>query len=206
VEIELSLDGPEVPDEVYAFLREADTRVDEFVRNHPPLASGFAPSDFVTVYRALRAVAKANLAPGNKFCEWGCGFGVATSLAAMLEFDSVGIEIDSALIEASRRLADDFALATEFVQGSFIPPGGDVYADELYAVEGGEFFWLVTDADHAYEELGLDADDFDLIFAYPWPSEENIIESLFERYAAEGALLLTYRQFDSVRLSRKIRE
>ncbi len=52
--------------------------------------------------------------------------------------------------------------------------------------------------------MGLDPDDFDVVFAYPWPGEECLIASLFEKYAAEGALLLMYDQFNSVRLLGKV--
>ena len=204
VDIEISINGSVLPDDVVAFLREADLRVSEFVRNSPICVTGFVPSDFVTVYRALRAISEANLAPGTSFCEWGSGFGVVASLAAMLGFEVCGIEIERGLVNASRRLADDFGLPVEFVHGSFVPSGAETYAEEAHADNIAEFFWLVTDADDAYDELGLDPDDFDVVFAYPWPGEECLIESLFEKYAAEEALLLMYNQFDSLRLRRKV--
>ena len=47
---------------------------------------------------------------------------MVTCLAALLEFDAYGIEVDSTLVRASRRLAADFDLPIEFAQGSFIPP------------------------------------------------------------------------------------
>ena len=204
VDIDISINGSVLPDDVAAFLREADLRVSQFVRNSPIQLSGFVPSDFVTVYHALRAITEANLAPGASLCEWGSGFGVVASLAAMLEFKVSGIEIERGLVDASRRLADDFGLPVEFVHGSFIPSGAEAYAEEAYANNNAEFFWLVTDADDAYDELGLDPDDFDVVFAYPWPSEEYLVESLFEKYAAEGALLLMYNKFNAVRLQRKV--
>jgi len=45
--------------------------------------------------------------------------------------------------------------------------------------------------------------DSDVIFAYPWPDEERAIEELFERHAAAGAILLTYRGIDGLRVQRK---
>ena len=204
VDIEISTNGSVLPDDVVAFLREADLRVSQFVRNSPIRVTGFVPSDFVTVYHALRAISEANLAPGTSLCEWGSGFGVVASLAAMLEFKVCGIEIERGLVDASRRLADDFGLPVEFVHGSFVPSGAEAYAEEAYADNNAEFLWLVTDADDAYDELGLDPDDFDVVFAYPWPGEEYLITSLFEKYAAEGALLLMYDQFNSVRLLSKV--
>ncbi|MCA9249264.1 MAG: hypothetical protein KDA42_19215, partial [Planctomycetales bacterium] len=115
-----------------------------------------------------------------------------------------GIEIDPALVEAARSLAEAFELPVEFAAGRFIPTGGDALVDDAYAESGTECFWLITDHSSGYDELGLEVDDFDIVFAYPWPNEEHVLESLFERYAADGALLLTYNQYDSVRLQRKI--
>ena len=87
----------------------------------------------------------------------------------------------------------------EFVCGSFIPQGGEDVADIV-----GDFAWLRTDAPSAYDELGLDPDDFDVIFAYPWPGEEQAIYDLFERYAAAGALLVTFQGVEAVRVMRLV--
>ena len=103
VDIEISINGSVLPDDVVVFLREADLRVGQFVRNSPIRLTGFVPSDFVTVYHALRAITAANLAPGTSLCEWGSGFGVVASLAAMLGFTACGIEIERGLVDASRR-------------------------------------------------------------------------------------------------------
>ncbi len=81
VDIELSINGSDLPSDVRDFLREAYLRVGQFVRNSPIRVNGFAPSGFATVYRFLRTIVEARLAPGNSFCEWGSGFGVAASLA-----------------------------------------------------------------------------------------------------------------------------
>ena len=204
VDIEISNNGSVLPDEFVAFLREADLRVSQFLETSHLRATGFVPSDFKKVYHALQAITDANLAPGTSLCEWGSGLGVVASLAAMLEFKPCGIEIEKDLVDASRRLADDFGLPVEFVQGSFIPSGAESCAEEAYADNNAEYSWLIRDADDGYEELELDPDDFDVVFAYPWPGEEYLITSLFEKYAAEGALLLTYNDLDSVRLRRKL--
>ena len=206
VDIELSINRSDLPSDVRAFLREAYLRVGRYVEESPIRISGFVPSGFATVYQSLRAIADAKLAPGNSFCEWGSGFGVVASLAAMLKYRAYGIEIERGLVDASKLLAVDFGLPVEFAHGSFIPPGGRAYADEACAMSNAELFWLVTDTDNAYCKLGLDPGDFDIVFAYPWPSEEHVIETLFARYAAVGALLLTYNQFDSVRIQQKINE
>lgn len=203
VDIELSISETKLPDSVTAFLDEADRRIDRFLRANAAGPTGFVPSDFVTVFHALRSLADTSLATGHLFCEWGSGFGIVAALASMLEYDASGIEIEHALVDEARSLATEFDLAVEFAAGSFIPPGGDKLVDEAYAHLGSECFWLITDAADGYEELGLEADDFDIIFAYPWPNEEHVLESLFERYAADGALLLTYNQYNAIRLQRK---
>ena len=202
VDVGFSIDDGPVPPEVVEFLDEADSRITQFLRSQRD-STNFVSSDSVTVYQSLRAIAAAQLAPGNVFCEWGSGFGVATSLAAMLEFSAYGIEVERSLVDAAQALADDFGLSAEFVHGSFIPPGAEALVDEAYVECSPDSFRLVTESDRAYHDLGLDSYDFDLVFTYPWPGEESVVQRLFERCAAEGALLLTYGQRLSMRLQRK---
>src|SRR5207249_362612 len=140
----------------HAFLREADRRIGQFQRTSRIPA--FIPSDYGRVYHFLRALAGTTLAPGRRFCEWGSGFGVVAGLAALLGFDASGIEVEGELVDAARQLAGDFDLPVEFVHGSFIPLGGDAYADV-----GSAFAWLTPDGGRAYEELGRDVDDFDVV-------------------------------------------
>lgn len=204
LDLDISINDSVLPENVAAFLDEADSRVNEFVSNQPICLSGFVPCNSITVYHTLRAITQANLAAGTTFCEWGSGFGVATSLAAMLGFTGCGIEIRQDLVEASQRLASDFGLPVEFVHGSFVPAGAEACVEEAYADNSSEFLWIVTDADDAYQELGLDIDEFDVVFAYPWPGEDSLVANLFEKCAAEQALLLTFDQFNSVRLRRKV--
>src|SRR4029079_19467023 len=106
--------------------------------------------------------------------EWGSGFGVVACLAAMLDFDAVGIEIESDLVDEAQQLADDFDLPVEFFCGGFIPRGSAIHA-------GSGYSWLSTDESTGDGVLGLDPDDFDVTFAYPWPDEEGATETLFER-------------------------
>jgi hypothetical protein len=182
-----------MPRDVQKFLHEAERRIRKFQRDaHLP---AFVPSDFGCVWNVLRAFAAADLAPGQLFCEWGSGFGVIACLAAMLDFDAFGIEVEGELVDEARRLADDFGLPVEFAHGSFLPNG--TRAD-------GEYAWLSTDAADAHEELGLDAEDFGVIFAYPWPDEEGLTERIFEQHAAAGAVLVTYHGGDDFRLRRLV--
>jgi hypothetical protein len=172
-----------LPGDVRRFLHEADRRIDRFL--HSCWAPGFVASDFACVYASLCRLETSGLAPGRYFCEWGSGFGVVSCLAAMLGFDAWGIEIRGELVDASRRLADDFDLPVEFGRGSFVP--------RRAGSAGGA----------GYEEIGLEIKDFDVIFAYPWPHEERRTARLFHRHARVGTLLLTYHGGDEVRLRRR---
>src|SRR5262245_60302525 len=192
----LSASDAAVPGDVRAFLREAERRIEWFQRS--ARVPGFVPSDFAAAYGVLSSLAAAELAPGIRFCEWGSGFGVVACLAAMLDFDAYGVEVEGELVGAARRLADDFDLPVEFACGSFIPEGG-----ESFMGAGEEFVWLTPDGGRALEELDLAVDDLDVIFAYPWPDEERLTGDLFEHFAAVGAVLVTYHGGHEFRLRRK---
>ncbi len=201
--VELPVVEFDLPRDIKAYLREADERVAEFIRNPYVQVNGFVPCCFETVCRTLIAIEQLNLAPGNAFCEWGSGFGVVASVAGMLGYDACGIEIDRDLCDAATVLAAEFEAPVEFINGSFVPEGADDLIERA-SIDGDDKFMLNTFTDRAYEDLGLDVCDFDLIFAYPWPHDEELTDILFERYAAHGALLLTYSGLESVRIKRKL--
>ena len=189
------------PDEATAaFLRDAGKRIDAFfeARWQDPIV-GFVPSDFTKVWPLLAAIAEQGLARGRRFCEWGSGFGVVAGLAARLGFAAHAIEIEKDLVEASRRLLADHRLAVKLACGSFIPEGGEPLA-EIKA----EMAWLLTGGPDGHALLGVDADEWDVVFAYPWPGEEHVVERIFERFAADGALLVTHRADKGIRLQRKV--
>ena len=191
-----------LPPEVADFLRDADSRIDQFTeqtRSNPHPA--FVQSDFPLVYTALATLREQTShcsPPGDLFCEWGSGFGVVAMLAAMLGYESHGIEIEPLLVEESQNLADDYDLSVQFVCGTLIPPGADSLTDAPT-----DFAVLAPGGQNAYAELGLDLDDFDLIFAFPWPGEEQTLNKIFHHHAAPGALLLTYHGLDDLKLQRK---
>jgi hypothetical protein len=195
VNVPLPIRSTAIPGDVRAFLSEARQRIDDFQKESRILA--FVPSDFELVYAALAALADVTPVNGSLFCEWGSGFGVVACLAAMLDFDACGIEIEGELVAAARSLADDFGLPVEFVHGSFLPSGFDPHAT------GEEYAWLTTSNESPGEEMDLAPEDFDVIFAYPWPDEEYVTENVFQRFARTGALLVTYHGSDDFRLRRK---
>ena len=111
---------------------------------------------------------EAGLLGGRWFCEWGSGFGVNTCLAAMLEFDAWGIEVEGELVAAARRLAADFDLPAEFVRGSFIPAGSDVFA------EAGEVCaWLTEGSACGHEKMGLGRRISTWFSPIPGPTRSN---------------------------------
>lgn len=196
VDLEVPFAQAAPPGDVRSFLREAERRIERFQR-HSRIPA-FVPSDFARTYAVLRTLAEADLAPGNLFCEWGSGFGVVTCLAAMLDFDACGIEIEAELVEAAQELAADFDLPVEFMHGSFVPQGGEAFLDN-----GDGFGWLTTEENEA-QELDLEPEDFDVIFAYPWPDEEQVTGDLFERFGRAGAVLVTHHGCEDFRVRRKM--
>ena len=86
VDIELDIKPIKLPREFDQFLRAADERVYDYLEHSRVRHAGFVPSDFVTVYQALRALVQKNLMTGDTFLEWGSGFGVVASLASMMDF------------------------------------------------------------------------------------------------------------------------
>lgn len=201
--LELTIDqSAAIPAAARSLIDDAAARTDRFIEAHKDdPAAGFVPSDFELVYRALRSLKSdraGSLLAGNSFCEWGSGIGVVACLAATLGFDSIGIEIDPRLVEASQKLAREHKLAVQFIHGSYVPDGHECEDDfdesQVMTLEQGR---------SVYEELGLDPDDFDCIFAYPWPGEDDVVTAVFDRYAARGAVLLTFHGQDGVLMRRK---
>lgn len=190
---------PPTPARVAELLRVADGRIDRFVNREGRRIHGFVASDYMAAFSALQWIQDNGLLSGHAFCEWGCGFGVVTMLAALAGMDACGIEVEGELIDCAEKLADDLEIPCQFAVGSLIPDGADRLVEFVEDVAH-----IDTDSPGAYDELGLDVDDFDLIYVYPWPGEERYLEDIFEHYAAKGALLLTYHGIEDLRLQRKV--
>ena len=198
-DVDIVIDTRVVPDDVRSFLAVADERIDAWVSDQArrtPL--GFVPSDFERVYAALHCISEHRLAPGRALLEWGSGFGVVASTSTWLDYDAHGIEIVSDLVDAAEALAADYELPARFYRGSFVPADGEELTD---AVPDSQ--WLEAGR-AAYGDMGLDIDDFDVVFAYPWPGEEGVTAALFERYGQEDGLLVTYHGYEGIRVRRRV--
>lgn len=180
-----------------AFLKEAMLRIEQFQETQH--VNGFVPSNFATIFQVLKHLKAQCIAPGPHFCEWGSGFGVVACMAAICGFTACGIEINADLVTHARQLAKDFDIDVEFHCNSFIPHGSEhcLEADEASA-------WL-TERTGDLEEYGISPENYDVIFVYPWPGEEDMMYKLFSKHASQGALLLTYAGREEWRLQRKIR-
>jgi SAM-dependent methyltransferase len=183
-----------LPPAVAAFLGAAQARIDRhFAAPEHRTGIGFVPCDHEAVFRALKALARAQ--PDlRRFLEWGSGFGVVTGLAAMLGLEACGIEIDARLVMESRALLAAQGLRAAVAHGSFMPAD---FAVRQRLVD--DETRTVFDAADGYGELERDLDDFDLVFAYPWPTEEELYCDLFRRRADHGAVLLTWSRTEGAR-------
>ena len=199
VPIEIEPVKAPLPAAVSTFLAAAQTVLDAwFARPEHQSGIGFIPSDYELVWRTLAAVRRDH-PDARHLLEWGSGFGVVTGLGALLGFETSGIEIDRELVAASRTLLTVHRLRATIAEGSFVPDGL-MASERLHDLETR----TVLGAPDAYNELQADLDDFDLVFAYPWPTEEELYCDLFERGANHGALLLTYSRTEGMRAYRKV--
>lgn len=196
-ELALPYSPSKLPPDAARFIREAESRIDRF--QSECRVPAFVPCDYAAAFAVLQSLSDGVLIRGRRFCEWGSGFGVVVGLAAMLDFDACGIEIEESLVAEARKLLEDFDLPAEFVQGSFVPRGAE---DRVHA--SGAYSWMTTEGDYAYDDLELDISDMDVVFAYPWPDEEVVVCELFDRYAGTGAILATYHSSGEFRLKRKV--
>jgi len=177
-----------LPAVVSLFIEEAVRRVEQF--QHERCIPGFVPSHFPTDFRTLKVLAGCSHLRGRRFCEWGSGFGVVTCLAAMLNYEAVGIEQEPELVELARKLAEDFGVPVSYVCGSFLP-------DETQTSTDGEM--------SAYDFLGFAPEELDVIFAYPWPDERTQTVELFEEISGAGSIFVMFHGGEEVSVMKKIK-
>jgi SAM-dependent methyltransferase len=196
IELQLDPDTP-VPKDVAAFVAEADRRVDElFETERNRQVPRYLPSDAWLFHRGLAEVSKRGLALGEVFCELGSGFGIATGIASLLGYDAYGVEIEPELVERSSALADEMGVGSTIIESSYIPYGYEgftgVGGDELLEPGDFPFGGGGSDGPPVYEDMPVPINEIDVIYAYPWPGEQEFMLSLFRALAGDGALLLAY--------------
>lgn len=191
------VDDRAIPEIVSERLQEARKRIEAFQdRWDQPQLEQYVPADFPLLYQTLGWVIESQPLTGNRFLEWGCGFAVVSALASTFGMDTVGIEAEPALLAQAKQLIADWAAEVELVGGDFLPTGADSLADDPLLPS------LCHQAENAYSSIQLDLDDFDLVYGYPWPGEEQFHQDVFERHARLGALLLQFCGPNDLRLFR----
>ena len=195
--MEVDLDSDPLPAAPAAFIADAEARISKFLDEHEHAQKvGFFPSDYETAYRVLRAVREIDREV-RSFCEWGSGFGVVAGLAASLGYESCGIEIDRRLIETSRKLLADYKLPVEILEGSFVP---DEYSED--EEESDCDTRTVMSGARGNDEVDVEIRDFDVVFAFPWPTEEELFRDMFARFASVGSILITFQFSEGAKVHR----
>ena len=187
--IELPLPDPipiSIPQTISELIEDAHHRREFILNEHRSPLLGYVPGDFHLIYQGLSYL-KDKYSPGDQFCEWGCGIGVVVALAERLGFEAHGIEIQDYLIEEGRSFFESKSISAELYKGSFIPE--DFEASDLVDISERV---TILDGANAIDEVEHSIDEFDLIYAFPWPGEEELYFNLFEERAQPGSLLLTY--------------
>lgn len=186
--------------DIELLIQSLESKQESFFQAHSDSDySSFVPSDLRTTYKALSWIKTTEQALGPQFCEWGSALGGVAILAAFLGFRSSGIEVQDELAERSKEMAEELGFSVDIVCGSFVPDDAHHFIDSA-----DELDRLDVSVGAAYDELGYDPDSFDLIFAYPWPSETQLFFNLFDHCAANGALLLSYHGEEGLRLHRRV--
>lgn len=156
-----------------------------FPRNHLVV-----PCDHAGAYAVLQ-----ELAPRTpSLLELGSATGVVAIMADLLGMEGYGIEIEPWMVAHSTDLAAEFRSEATFVEGSFVPRD---YRDAIENLPSDRL--TPTEGACGYEELGLELEDFDLVFAYPWPGEEDWLHEMMRRFARPDAILLTHGATDGFR-------
>ena len=172
------------------FWAEADEIWDEFYGHEE--FGGFVSADYVEVYQALQEL-QGKI---DTVLEWGSGLGVVTIMASRLGFQAYGIEVEPLLVERARELAECYGADAQFAVGSFIPD------DYQWGTETpGNPSRTETDARDAYDELDMQLDEFDLVYAYPWPDEFGLYWDILQKHCRENSLFLCYDAREGVSLT-----
>ncbi|MFT4841831.1 MAG: hypothetical protein ACI8UD_001507 [Planctomycetota bacterium] len=197
-QLQIAIEPAPLPPRVATYLASAKARIDRwFAQPEHQTGIGFIPSDYEQVWQALAAI-KREHPDARRLLEWGSGYGVIVGFGALLGLEAHGIEIEGDLVTSANELLAEHDLSATTVQGSFVPTD---FIDE--GLDDLETRTVLGQPD-AYDNLGRDLDDFDLVFAYPWPTEEELYREIFRRGADYGAILLTWSRQEGIRAYRKV--
>jgi hypothetical protein len=166
-------------------------RFDAEVRQHS--WHPFVAADYERVLQTLLALRR----PGLRFLEWGSATGVITIMADLLGFEAYGIELDPELVGIARGLAERFDSRARFAVGSFLPAGY-----QWRPRTGDGRIGTIGDGVSAYPELQHPLEDFDLVYAFPWPGEEPMMHDLMRCYGGRGARLVLHGGTEGVQVYR----
>ena len=203
-QIDYEVDSPEVPEPFASLIQDADERWEKFwAQKLNKRYPRYVASEPAQVYAALKHLRDEGLALGERFIEWGSGFGVATSLASMLGFEATGIEIEDGLVEIAESLAEKHQTGAKFITTSYIPEGyisydhvggSDIVSDDSFAHQVGP---------PRCDGMDIGLDEIDVFFVYPWPGEQEMMLKLFQSVASEDAILIAYYGDQEICIYRK---
>lgn len=180
-----------VPENLRQLWQQADIVWE--AEQHSQAFYSYASANYDLVFRSLdQLTGKA-----STFLEWGSGLGMVSIMASQLGFESYGIEAESELVKLAQGFADQVGVNTQFAIGSFIPD-----AFEWNPADGDESIRTVIDAPDAYDQFDLRLEDFDLIYAYPWPTEHQLYHNILKQFARPGAFFLSYDAREGIDLRR----
>ncbi len=158
---------------------------------HEPAFHGYVSADYRAIYESLvRLQGRV-----TTVLEWGSGLGVVAIMASRMGFDAYGIESEPILVDFSVNLAQKYGPMTQLAEGSFIP---DQF--EWNPADGSEVNRTMIDVPAAYADLDMELRDFDLVYAYPWPNEHSLFQTILRQFGNREALLLTYDVREGVQL------
>lgn len=198
IPIPSSVDSTPIPGTLATKLNSALGEIEAFQdRWDRPQIEQFVAADYPLVYQCLNWTLQYQPRLGQRFLEWGSGFSIVSAIAAELGLNAFGIEAEPDLLAMGQKTIQTWNVSVELVEGNFLPPGAAQLSDDPMLPS------LSHDVADAYQTIGLDLDDFALVYAYPWPGEDDFHEFVFDRYAASGALLMLFCGPNDVRLWRK---
>jgi hypothetical protein len=198
ISVPSSVDQIAIPAAIQSRIAHAKSRIEAFQdRWDRPQIEQFVAADYELVFQTLSWTLDWQPTIGRRFLEWGCGFAVVSAFAASLGLDVIGIEAEQDLLVEGRKTVLQWDAPVELIHGNFLPSGAESLAEDPTLPSLGH-----TAVD-GYQQTGLDLDDFAIVYAYPWPGEDDFHEAVFDRYSIRGALLMLFCGPNDVRLWRK---